>query len=145
MSNPFLILRTWGCGISSTSSNGVVTQCYRWHLFYGFPFVVRFYWDWFRLRASWGTRAGAENRRAHSERVPSPNTGAAQGPGGCDRWEFVFLSFLTNCLHFLEKGNILQGSGSVHDTCTHMFYSSYLILMWCVLSVLNLPVQTWRT
>lgn len=55
---------------------------------YFFTFVTRFHWDWLRLWASWGSRSCAENWGAHSERMPPPSVGAAQGPGGCNHMEF---------------------------------------------------------
>lgn len=51
-----------------------------------FTFVARFHWDWLRIRASWQSRAGAEDWRTHGGRVSQASPGAAQGWGGWNGW-----------------------------------------------------------
>lgn len=62
-----------------------------------FTFVARFHWDWLWLWATWGTRSCTKNWRAHSEWVPQPSAGAAQGSGG---WKRPVMCFLC---HIIEQ------------------------------------------
>lgn len=62
-----------------------------------YAFVARFHWDRLRIRASREARAGAEDRWAHSGRMPPTSTGAAQGWGGCN-YLLLYLFRLFSCL-----------------------------------------------